>query len=69
VDQHVNTFEVGSKKYKTLIIKMAAKYGSIQTTKANFVNLCDVGTILGLLCVLLMLVSWAKKIQIHMLKK
>jgi hypothetical protein len=48
---------------------MATKYGSMETTKANFVNLCDVGTILGLLCVLLMLVSWAEKFQIHMLKK
>jgi hypothetical protein len=57
------------KKYKTLIIKMTIKYGSMETTKANFVNLCDVGTILGLLCVLLMLVSWVENFQIHMLKK
>jgi hypothetical protein len=69
VDQHVNTFEVGSKKYKTLIIKMATNNGSMETTKANFVNLCDVGTILSLSCVLLMPVSWAQKLQIHMFKK
>jgi hypothetical protein len=51
VDQHVNTFEVGSKNIQILIIKMATNKGSMETTKANFVNLCDVGTILSLSCV------------------
>jgi len=57
VDQHVNTFEMGSKKYKFIIIKMATNNGSMETTKANFVNLYDVGMILSLSCVLLMPVS------------
>jgi hypothetical protein len=57
------------KKYKILIIKMATNNGFMKTTKANFVNLCDVETILCLLRVLLMLVSWAQKLQIHMFKK
>jgi hypothetical protein len=41
---------------------MVTNNGPIETTKANFVNLCDVGTILGLSCVLPMLVSRAQKI-------
>jgi hypothetical protein len=64
VDQHVNTFEMGSQKYNILIIN-----GSMETTKANFVNLYDVGTNLSLSCVLFMPVSWAQKLQIHMFKK
>jgi hypothetical protein len=43
------------KKYKTLIIKMAANNGFVEATKTYLVNLCDVGTILGLPCILLML--------------
>jgi hypothetical protein len=46
-------------KKKKIIIKMATNNGSMETTKANFVNLCDVGTILSLSCLLLMPVSWA----------
>jgi hypothetical protein len=43
------------KKYKTLIAKMVVDSGIVKATKANLVNLCDVGTILNLPCVLPML--------------
>ncbi len=45
------------KDYKNLVAKMVASSGIVEATKANVVNLCDVGTILGLSCVLLMLES------------
>jgi hypothetical protein len=45
------------KEYKTLIVKMATHSGFVEATKTNLVNLCDVGTILGLPCILLMLKS------------
>jgi hypothetical protein len=43
------------KKYKTLIVKMAIDNGYVETIKMNLVNLCDVGIILGLPCILPML--------------
>jgi len=43
------------KDYKTLVAKMVGNNGIVEATKANVVNLCDVGTILGLPCVLPML--------------
>jgi hypothetical protein len=43
------------KKYKTLIVKMAIDSGSVEVAKTNLVNLCDVGIILGLPCILPML--------------
>ncbi len=51
------------KEYKTLIVKMATNSGTMEATKANLVNMCDVGTILNLPCVLFMLESvnaWMK---------
>ncbi len=45
------------KDYKTLVAKMVGNNGIVEATKANVVNLCDVGTILGLPCVLPMLES------------
>jgi hypothetical protein len=45
------------KKYRTLIAKMAINNSIVKATKANLVNLRDVGTILGLPCVLPMLES------------
>jgi hypothetical protein len=36
---------------------MAANSGSMELAKAHLVNLCDIGTILGLPCVLPMLES------------
>jgi hypothetical protein len=43
------------KQYKTIIAKMVTNSGSMETTKASLVNLCDIGTILGLQCVLFIL--------------
>ncbi len=43
------------KEYKTLIAKMVTNNGFTEATKANLVNLCDIGTILGLQHVLHML--------------
>jgi hypothetical protein len=43
------------KEYKILIIKMATNNGFVEATKTNLVNLCDVGTILGLPYILTML--------------
>jgi len=43
------------KKYKTLIVKMAINSGFVEVTKTNLVNIGDVGTILGLPCILPML--------------
>jgi len=34
---------------------MVTNIGFMETTKANLVNLCDIGTILGLQCVLFIL--------------
>jgi len=45
------------KKYRTLIAKMTTNSGIVKATKANLVNLCDVGTISSLPCVLPMLES------------
>jgi hypothetical protein len=45
------------KEYKTLIVKMAINSGTMEATKANLVNMCDIGTILSLPCVLFMLES------------
>jgi hypothetical protein len=39
-------------QYKSLIVKMVANNGSMEATKTNLVNLCDVSTILGLPCIL-----------------
>ncbi len=51
----VTTLKRVGKEYKTLIVKMAADSGSMEETRTNLVNLCDIGTILGLLCTLPML--------------
>jgi hypothetical protein len=40
------------KKYKTLIVKITIENDSIEIPKADLVNLCDIGTILGLPCML-----------------
>ncbi len=48
-------FEKVEKDYKTLIAEMAIDNGIVEASEANLVNLCDVGTILGLSCVLPML--------------
>jgi len=45
-------------EYKTLIVKMATHSGYVKVAKTNLVNLCDVGTILGLPCILPMLKSF-----------
>jgi hypothetical protein len=45
------------KDYKTLAAKMVVNSGIVEATKANVVNLCDVGIILGMSCVLPMLES------------
>jgi hypothetical protein len=45
------------KMYRTLIAKMAIDSSIMKVAKANLVNLCDVGTILNLPCVLPMLES------------
>jgi len=45
------------KLYKTLIVKMATNNGYVEPTKAQLVIMCDIGTILGLPCVLPMLES------------
>ncbi len=45
------------KEYKTLIAKMATNNGTMETTKVNLVNMCDVNTILNLPCVLFMFVN------------
>jgi signal transduction protein with GAF and PtsI domain len=45
------------KKYKTLIAKMVTNNGTMEANKANLVNMCNVGTILNLPCVLFMLES------------
>jgi hypothetical protein len=45
------------KKYKTLIAKMVTNSGIMEANKANLVNMCNVGTILNLPCVLFMLES------------
>jgi hypothetical protein len=50
-------FKKVRKDYKTLVAKMVGNNGIVEATKANVVNLCDVGTILGLPCVLPMLES------------
>ncbi len=50
-------FKKFGKDYKTLIAKMVVDNGIVEASKANLVNLCDVGTILGLPCVLPMLES------------
>jgi len=51
VDQHVG------EKCRTLIANMAVGSSIVKVAKANLVNLCDVGTILNLPCVLPMLES------------
>jgi len=43
------------KEYNTLIVKMVIDNGYVEATKVNLVNLCDVGIILGLPCILPML--------------
>ncbi len=48
-------FKKVRKYYKNLVAKMVGNNGIVEATKANVVNLCDVGTILGLPCVLPML--------------
>jgi hypothetical protein len=53
----VATLKQVGKEYKTLIVKMAADSGSMEATRTNLVNLCDIGTILGLLCILPMYLS------------
>ncbi len=45
------------KEFKTLIVKMVANNGFVEATKTNLVNLCDVGTISGIPCILSMLES------------
>jgi hypothetical protein len=45
------------KEYKTLIAKMVINSGTMEANKANLVNMCNVGTILNLPCVLFMLES------------
>jgi hypothetical protein len=50
-------FKKFGKDYKTLIAKTVVDNGTVEASKANLVNLCDVGTILGLPCVLPMLES------------
>jgi hypothetical protein len=45
------------KEYNTLIVKMATNSGTMEATKANLVNMCNVDTILNLPCVLFMLES------------
>ncbi len=40
------------KEYKTLIVKMVIDNDSMEITKANLVNLCGIGKILGLPCML-----------------
>ncbi len=46
------------KEYNTLIVKMATHSGFVEVAMTNLVNLCDVGTILGLPCILPMLKSF-----------
>ncbi len=46
------------KEYKTLIVKITTHSGYVEAARTNLVNLCDVGTILGLPCILLMLKSF-----------
>jgi hypothetical protein len=48
-------FKKVGKDYKTLIAKMTIDNGIVEPSKAHLVNLCNVGTILGLPCVLPML--------------
>jgi hypothetical protein len=43
------------KEYKPLIVKMTLNSGFVETMKVNWMNLCDVVTILHLPCVLPML--------------
>jgi hypothetical protein len=43
------------KEYITLNVKMAIDNGYVEAFKANFVNLCDVHTILGLPCICILL--------------
>ncbi len=50
-------FKKFGKDYKTLIAIMVVDNGIMEASKANLVNLCDVGKILGLPCVLPMLES------------
>jgi hypothetical protein len=45
------------KEYKTFIAKMATNSVNVESTKANFLNLCDIHMILGLPCILPMLES------------
>ncbi len=40
------------KEYKTLIVKMVIDNDSMEITKANLVNLCGIGKILSLPCML-----------------
>jgi hypothetical protein len=45
------------KWYKTMIAKMAINNGSMESTKANLLNMSNIDMILGLPCILLMLES------------
>jgi hypothetical protein len=55
------------KDYKNLVVKMARNNGIVEATNTNVVNLCDVGTILGLPCVLPMLESVNALMKLHRL--
>ncbi len=48
VEQHFILSKWIGKKYKTLINNMVVDNKFVEATKANLVNLCDVGIIFGL---------------------
>jgi hypothetical protein len=43
------------KEYKTFIANMVANRGSMEFSKSNLLNLCHIGFILGVPCILPML--------------
>jgi hypothetical protein len=53
VEQHFTLLRWVGKKYKTLINNMVVDNKFVEASKANLVNLCDVGIIFGLPCVFL----------------
>jgi hypothetical protein len=57
VHKHASTSKAGWEIIQNYIVKMVANNGFMEPTKAHLVNLCDIGTILGLPCVLPMLES------------
>jgi hypothetical protein len=57
VEQHFTLLKWVGKKYKTLINNMVVNNKFVEATKANLVNLYDVGIIFSLPCVFLMLES------------